>query len=164
MPAFNSCTKCVELNVYTVEVEVIEHLGTHARRHVHTMFYSLSDLVGLTAFSSFFSTKSSFLPFKLDKPLSSTTACMYKHTFCLCSLGPIVNFAHCQQLPTVQTREIIIVANGQIFTMGPNEQNQHFAEFRQKVCLYIHAVVQLRGLPSLEGKNELFVGKRGKSG
>ena len=26
------------------------------------------------------------------------------------------------------------------FTMGPNEQNQHFAELRQKVCLYIHAV------------------------
>ena len=22
--------------------------------------------------------------------------------------------------------------------MGPNEQNQHFAELRQKVCLYIH--------------------------
>ena len=50
------------------------------------------------------------------------------------------------------------------FTMGPNEQNQHFAELRQKVCLYIHAVVLLRGLPSLEGKNELLVGKRGKGG
>ena len=46
------------------------------------------------------------------------------------------------------------------FTMGPNEQNQHFAELRHKVCLYIHAVVLLRGLPSLNGKNELFVGKR----
>ena len=44
--------------------------------------------------------------------------------------------------------------------MGPNEQNQHFAELRQKVCLYIHAVVLLRGLPSLEGKNNLFVGKK----
>ena len=44
---------------------------------------------------------------------------MYEHTFCLnsakfCSLGPIVKFAHRQQLPTVQTREIVIVANGQI--------------------------------------------------
>ena len=48
------------------------------------------------------------------------------------------------------------------FTMGPNGQNQHFAELRQKVCLYIHAVVLLRGLPSLEGKNELFVGKKRK--
>ena len=47
--------------------------------------------------------------------------------------------------------------------MGPNEQNQHFAELRHKVCLYIHAVVLLRGLPSLNGKNELFVGKRWKS-
>ena len=46
--------------------------------------------------------------------------------------------------------------------MGPNGQNQHFAELRQKVCLHIHAVVLLRGLPSLEGKNELFVGKKRK--
>ena len=44
--------------------------------------------------------------------------------------------------------------------MGPNEQNQHFAELRQKVCLYIHAAVLLRGLSSLEGKNEIFVGKK----
>ena len=44
--------------------------------------------------------------------------------------------------------------------MGPNEQNQHFAELRQKVCVYIHAVVLLRGLSSLEGKNELLVGKK----
>ena len=48
------------------------------------------------------------------------------------------------------------------FTMGPNEQNQHFAELRQKVCLYTHAVVLLRGLPSLEAKNELFVVKKSK--
>ena len=27
--------------------------------------------------------------------------------------NPIVKFAHCQQLPTVQTREIVIVGNGQ---------------------------------------------------
>ena len=47
--------------------------------------------------------------------------------------------------------------------MGPNEQNQHFAELRQKVCLYIHAVGLLRGLPSLEGKNEFFAGKKGKA-
>ena len=46
--------------------------------------------------------------------------------------------------------------------MGPNEQNQHFAELRQKVCLYLHAVVLLRGLPSLEGKNKRFVGKKSK--
>ena len=48
------------------------------------------------------------------------------------------------------------------FTMGPNGQNYHFAELRQKVCLYIHAVVLLRGLPSLKGKSELFVGKKMK--
>ena len=51
------------------------------------------------------------------------------------------------------------------FTMGPNEQNQHFAELRQKkACLYIQAVALQRGLPGLEGKNERFVGeKREKS-
>ena len=44
------------------------------------------------------------------------------------------------------------------FTMGSNVQNQHFAELRQKVCLYRHALVLPRGLPSFEGKNKLFVG------
>ena len=38
--------------------------------------------------------------------------------------------------------------------METNEQNQHFAELRQKVCLYI------RGLPSLGGKLERFVKKK----
>ena len=46
--------------------------------------------------------------------------------------------------------------------MGSNKQNQHFAGLRQKVCLYIHAVVHLRGLPSLDGINEYFVGKKRK--
>ena len=46
------------------------------------------------------------------------------------------------------------------FTMEPNEKNPHFAGLRQKVCLYIHAVVLQRCLPSLEGKNELLVGKK----
>ena len=48
------------------------------------------------------------------------------------------------------------------FTMGPNGQNQHFAELRQKVSVYIYAVVLLRGLPSFDGINELFVGKKRK--
>ena len=48
------------------------------------------------------------------------------------------------------------------FTMGPNGQNQHFAELRHNVCLYIHAVVLLRGLQSLEGKNKRFVGIKRK--
>ena len=50
------------------------------------------------------------------------------------------------------------------FTMGPNEQNQHFAELRQKVCLYIHILVLPRGLPSLDGKLKRFLTKKnGKS-
>ena len=46
------------------------------------------------------------------------------------------------------------------FTMGPNEQNQHFAELRHKICLYIHVVVLLTCLPSLDGKLESFVKKK----
>ena len=41
------------------------------------------------------------------------------------------------------------------FTMGPNEQNQHFAELRQNMCLYIHVVVLLTCLPNLDGKLKL---------
>ena len=48
--------------------------------------------------------------------------------------------------------------------MGTNEQNQYFAELRQKVCLYIHAVVLQGGLPSLDGKLKYFVTISGKSG
>ena len=44
--------------------------------------------------------------------------------------------------------------------MVPNEQNQHFAELRRKVCLCIHVVVLLRCLPSLDGKLERFVTKK----
>ena len=44
--------------------------------------------------------------------------------------------------------------------MGPNEQNQRFAELRQKVCLYKHVIVLQRGLPSLDGKLERFVTKK----
>ena len=46
------------------------------------------------------------------------------------------------------------------FTMGPNEQNQHFAELRQKICLHIYVVVLLTCLPSLDGKLERFVTKK----
>ena len=47
--------------------------------------------------------------------------------------------------------------------MGPDEQNLHFHELRQKVCLYIHNFVLLRGLPRLEGKHKLFVRKELKT-
>ena len=49
--------------------------------------------------------------------------------------------------------------------MGTNEQNQHFAELRQKVCLYtLHVEMLLRGLPSSDGILERFVTKSAKSG
>ena len=48
--------------------------------------------------------------------------------------------------------------------MGPNEQNPHFTELRQKVGIYIQQIVLLRGLPSLDGKHKLFVSKKRKIG
>ena len=98
------------------------------------MVHSLSDLVGLTAFSSFSHKKFVFAiqTWQTSFPTIANSTNMRDH--------------HCCQW-----------AN---FTMGPNEQNQHFAELRQKLCLYIHAVVLLRGLSSWEGKNEIFVGKK----
>ena len=44
--------------------------------------------------------------------------------------------------------------------MGPNDQNQHFTELRQEVGIYIQKLVQLIGLPSLDGKHKLFVRKK----
>ena len=44
--------------------------------------------------------------------------------------------------------------------MGHYEQNQHFAELRKEVCLYIYVVVLQRGVPSLDGKLECFVTKK----
>ena len=70
-----------------------------------------------------------------------------------------MKFVYCQQSRVCTVVNCLQWAN---FTMGPNEQNQHFAELRQKVYLYIHAVVLQRGLPSLEVKNKLFVGKKRK--
>ena len=77
--------------------------------------------------------------------------------------------SHCKicLLPTMTISRDCTVAycsQWSTFTMAPDEQNQHFVELRRRVCLYIHALVFLRGLPCLEGKNNLFVGKRGKSG
>ena len=36
--------------------------------------------------------------------------------------------------------------------MGPNEQNQHFAELRRKICLHIYVVVQLTSAPNMFAK------------
>ena len=49
------------------------------------------------------------------------------------------------------------------FTMGPNEQNQHFAELRQIICVYIHVVVLITCWQSLDRKLQRFVTKSGKS-
>ena len=55
--------------------------------------------------------------------------------------------------------------------MGPNVQNRHFEELRQKaysaelrrtVCLYIHVLALLRGVPSLEARTTFLWGKKRK--
>ena len=53
---------------------------------------------------------------------------------------------------------IVVFTNTRDCNVG--EQNQHFAELTQKVCLYIS--VLLRGLPSLDGILECFVRKKWK--
>ena len=66
-------------------------------------------------------------------------------------------------LPQSQISRVCIVGNcwqWANFTIGPNEQNQHFAELRQKVCSYKHVVLLLRCLPSLDSKLERFVTKK----
>ena len=82
--------------------------------------------------------------------------------------------SHCKMcpLPTIRPRVFVLFGrdkharsyNRQYshFPIGTNEQNQHFVELRQNVCLYIHVVVLQRGLPSLDGKLERFVTKKGK--
>ena len=48
------------------------------------------------------------------------------------------------------------------FTMGPNGQ-YHFGELRQKVCLYIHAVVLLKRSAKFGRQKQTFCAKkRGK--
>ena len=48
--------------------------------------------------------------------------------------------------------------------MGPNEQNQLFAELSQAVCLYtyLNNLVLLRDMPSLCGEHKHFVTKNKK--
>ena len=80
--------------------------------------YSLSDLSWLTAFSSFFPQKVRFCLQNLANLFAAPRVWTYfLSQMFVCwfySLGPMVKFAHCQLLTTVQTREIVIVGNGQI--------------------------------------------------
>ena len=124
--------------------------------------YSLSDSSLAITFATFFVTKHSSLPSKLDKPLWRTTTCMYKHTFWLssakcwfCSLVPIVKCA----LPTLLSRVFVYCEQYKHarlycwqwthFTMGPNEQNQHthssapnmLAKFGWKTWTFCHKKV-----------------------
>ena len=124
----------------------------------------------VAAFLLFFPTENSFLPFKLGKSLNSTTVCMHEHTFCLNSdckmlidflgLSPLILiFPTIANSTNTRDRHCCQWAN---FTMGPNEQNQHFAELRQKVCLNIHAVVLLRGFVKFGRQKTIFLWEKRK--
>ena len=73
-------------------------------------------------------------------------------------------------LPIIRSRVFVLFATDKHarsycrqcahFTTATNEQNQHFAVLRQKVCFYIHVVVIQIGLPSLDVKLERFVTKK----
>ena len=43
------------------------------------------------------------------------------------------------------------------YTMGPNEQNQHLTELRQKVGIYVHTEVIV---PDFDGKHKLSSNKK----
>ena len=49
--------------------------------------------------------------------------------------------------------EFVLLAIGKFYNGTLNKQNEML---RQKVCLYIHNIVILRCLPSLDIKHELF--------
>ena len=100
---------------------------------------------------------------------------MYVQTYFLSQLRKMLILlisSYCKMctLPTLQSRVFVCCEQYKHarsycwqwthFTMWPNEQNQHFAELRQKNCLYIHVVVLLTCLPSLDGKLERFVTKK----
>ena len=102
---------------------------------------------------------------------------MYVQTYFLSQLRKMLILhirSHCKMrpLPTIQSCVFVFFATDKHagsycrqfvhFTIGTNEQNQHFAELKQKVCLNIHVVVLQRGLPSLDGKLERFVTKKWK--
>ena len=97
---------------------------------------------------------------------------MYKHTFCLSSakyslpVVPIVKCAHCRHYNlaclsvanNTNTQDRIVCWQWTHFTMGPNEQNQHFAELRQKIHLYIHVVAMFSNRNTMYTKVRLPTG------
>ena len=75
---------------------------------------------------------------------------------CIYYPGKGLKNGSCQQY---KCERVCIVGYWANFTMGPNEQNQHFAELRQMVSLYIHNLVHLSCLPNLDVKHKHFVKK-----
>ena len=77
----------------------------------------------------------------------------------MCTLPTLLDYdLACLSVANNTNTRDCIVGNGHILQW--DEQNQHFAELRQKNCLYIHVVVLLTCLPSLDGKLERFVTKK----
>ena len=137
----------------------------------HISYYSLSDSSLATAFCIFFCDKT----FEFSIQTSFEHYYVYVQTYFLSQLRKMLILfisSYCKwcTLPTIRSRVFVCCEKYKHarsycwqwahFTIGPNEQNQHFAELRQGECLYIHIVVLLRCLPSLDGKLDRFVTKK----
>ena len=95
-------------------------------------------------------TKRSIFPSKLGTHVRSTTTCMYKKNLSeLRKMLILLIRSHCKMcvLPTIQSHVFVLFATDKHarsscrrcahFTIGTNEQNQHFAELRQK-NMFVH--------------------------
>ena len=98
-------------------------------------------------------TKRLSLPSKLGKPLWSTKYYVFVQTYFLSQLRKMLIFlisSYCKMYtsPTLQSHVFVCYQQYKHarlycwqwthFTMGSNEKNQHFAELRQKICLYMY--------------------------
>ena len=65
--------------------------------------------------------------------------------------------SHCKICYLSSDRSRVFVGNGQILQKDLKMKINILAELRKRVCLYIHALVLFKYLPSLDVKQELFV-------
>ena len=72
----------------------------------------------------------------------------------LCKMLTLLISSYCKMCTLLKIQYCVSVCYKQYKHARSNEQNQHFAELRQKVCvyMYIHVVLLLTCLPSLDGK------------
>ena len=103
-------------------------------------------------FLFFFVTHGSYFLCKLGTPQRIIVFFIYiPFVFPNCLECPLSNFS--------RDRSHLYCLQWANFIMGPNEQNQHLTELRQKVYIYQQKLVLLIGLQSLDVKHKLFAAK-----